>query len=334
MGVPFNMINQKLELGFDDIEGGDSGYLPAGLMPSDVLLNPPEPQTDPSQDPQRKPNPDEEEDTDPEKKSLKRFNLRSDLHKEKYAQEVDRMRNSWVINLTRKSAKLFEAEGEAVAKALTSGRDWKEAINSHSKKWETFLHSNYQAIVEDFGKEHFTNITKNYKPTENKGIRDFFNPYKSDIVQYIMRLAGTKVTMVSDWTKQVIGAMVLEAQESNATMDELAKNIRGTYKEFSRYRAFRIARTETQNALGFAQYSAGRQAEEILGEKLIGEWWTSLDDRVRDSHRAMHGKKALLGEKFDNGLLYAGEYTQTEKTGDNINCRCTILHHFEGEEDL
>lgn len=39
MGVPFNVINQKLELGFDDIEGGDIGYLQAGLIPSDFDFN-------------------------------------------------------------------------------------------------------------------------------------------------------------------------------------------------------------------------------------------------------------------------------------------------------
>lgn len=33
MGVPFNEINQRLELGFDEIEGGDIGYMPAGLLP-------------------------------------------------------------------------------------------------------------------------------------------------------------------------------------------------------------------------------------------------------------------------------------------------------------
>lgn len=35
MGVPFNTINQHLELGFDDIDGGDIGYLGAGLIPTD-----------------------------------------------------------------------------------------------------------------------------------------------------------------------------------------------------------------------------------------------------------------------------------------------------------
>ena len=34
MGVPFNTINQHLELGFDDIEGGNIGYLPSGLIPA------------------------------------------------------------------------------------------------------------------------------------------------------------------------------------------------------------------------------------------------------------------------------------------------------------
>lgn len=35
MGLPFNTINAKLKLGFDDVEGGDVGYLPSGLLPSD-----------------------------------------------------------------------------------------------------------------------------------------------------------------------------------------------------------------------------------------------------------------------------------------------------------
>jgi phage portal protein BeeE len=34
MGVPFNVINEKLELGMDPIDGGDVGYLSAGLLPA------------------------------------------------------------------------------------------------------------------------------------------------------------------------------------------------------------------------------------------------------------------------------------------------------------
>lgn len=34
MGVPFNEINQRLDLGFDDIEGGDVGYISSGMIPA------------------------------------------------------------------------------------------------------------------------------------------------------------------------------------------------------------------------------------------------------------------------------------------------------------
>jgi HK97 family phage portal protein len=36
MGVPFNQINQKLELGFEDIEGGDLGFIPSGVVPTNL----------------------------------------------------------------------------------------------------------------------------------------------------------------------------------------------------------------------------------------------------------------------------------------------------------
>lgn len=35
IGVPFNEINSKLKLGFEDVAGGDIGYLPSGLLPAD-----------------------------------------------------------------------------------------------------------------------------------------------------------------------------------------------------------------------------------------------------------------------------------------------------------
>ena len=46
LGVPFNLINQHLELGFEDIEGGDVGYIASGLIP--VTYNMAEPEADPT----------------------------------------------------------------------------------------------------------------------------------------------------------------------------------------------------------------------------------------------------------------------------------------------
>jgi len=37
MGVPFNEINQRLSLDFDDIAGGDQGWIPSTFQPSDII---------------------------------------------------------------------------------------------------------------------------------------------------------------------------------------------------------------------------------------------------------------------------------------------------------
>jgi len=347
MGVPFNDINQRLDLGFDPIEGGDMGYLPSGLMPANLmeLMEAPSedpPPTDPPADPEDPPANEEDEPKGKDKaltkntnaNGYKRIGLSSEKQKLYYFEQVDRMRSAWVVNMTRKSARLFKQEGDLLASAVTNGKDWKKVLSNHEEAWERFLSASYQAIVEEIGKDHFANLVKAYKPMtkeeeEEEDLIHFFNPHEEDITKYIVELAGTKVTNVSDWTRQIVGALVLDAQENNLTMDELAKNIKSEFKEFSRYRAYRIARTEAQNALGFAHFVAGEKAQDILGVKIIGEWITSGDDRVRDSHEKLHGTKAKIGEAFPNGLKYAGEYTNTGEARDNINCRCVIVHHFE-----
>ena len=49
MGVPFNTINQRLELGFDDIDNGDVGYISSGNIPTSYDFAP-----EPDQDAKKK----------------------------------------------------------------------------------------------------------------------------------------------------------------------------------------------------------------------------------------------------------------------------------------
>jgi HK97 family phage portal protein len=362
MGVPFNMINQKLELGFDDIDGGDQGFLGSGLQPLSALavtdlgnqhkLDNPELVTKPiengalSTDPEnQKPTPPQDGQTGAEdspkavahtkvpvtknnKKSnaYKGINLKTAEQKDMYADEIHKIRARWITEMKARSADLFEKEAQLVAK---DPKAYKKIIKSHEKEWQAMFKDIYQAITVDIGKDHYDSLHKCYTPRFYKDDQDWFDPYTEIIEQYILTVAGTKVAWVSDWTRQVIGALVMENEQQDGTMDDLAKAIQAEYGEFSRYRAFRIARTETQNALGFAQYQAGHQAQEKLGVQLMGEWWTSLDDRVRQSHQELHGEKRPLGEAFSNGLTFAGQYENDKGGHNNINCRCVILHHFE-----
>ena len=42
MGVPFNVISEKLELGIDEIEGGDIGYISSGMIPANFDFDNPD----------------------------------------------------------------------------------------------------------------------------------------------------------------------------------------------------------------------------------------------------------------------------------------------------
>lgn len=368
MGVPFNMINQKLELGFDEIDGGDVGYLPSGVQPISALavsdlgnqhkLDNPDLVTKPiengalSTDPKNQPpnegdnktpppnNVDEGKDEPKQVASMRHtpstknkksnaymgINLKTQEQKDMYADEIHKTRAKWITDMKARSADLFEKEASMVAK---DPKNYKKIIKGHEEQWQAMFKEIYQGIAVDVGKEHYDRLHKSYTPRFYKDDQDFFDPYDEIILSYIAQVAGTKVAWVSDWTRQIIGALVMENTQQEGTMDDLAKAIKAEYGEFSRYRAYRIARTETQNALGFAQYQAGHQAQEKLGMKLIGEWWTSLDDRVRKSHEELHGEKRPLGEAFSNGLTFAGQYENDKGGANNINCRCVILHHFD-----
>jgi SPP1 gp7 family putative phage head morphogenesis protein len=51
-------------------------------------------------------------------------------------------------------------------------------------------------------------------------------------------------------------------------------------------------------------------------------WNTVADNRVRDTHKRLHGEVKLLDEKFSNGLRYPGD--EKGSAEEVVNCRCYI----------
>lgn len=94
-----------------------------------------------------------------------------------------------------------------------------------------------------------------------------------------------------------------------------------------RYKAYNAevhARTTALTAQRVGAQEAWRQAAAELGDDVIvvKVWNATLDARVRDSHRAMNGKKALLDGKYPNGDSYPGE-------SEPWNCRCVETYKVQ-----
>lgn len=116
--------------------------------------------------------------------------------------------------------------------------------------------------------------------------------------------------------------------EAPLTRDQIDKMVDRYRERWLKYRAEMIARTEALRALNAGQYSALLQAVEegSLPEEAIERTWrTARDERVRGSHRPMHGQKRKLREPFVSGngnlVLYPGD--ESAEAEETIHCRCT-----------
>lgn len=94
-----------------------------------------------------------------------------------------------------------------------------------------------------------------------------------------------------------------------------------------RYKAYNAevhARTTALTAQRVGAQEAWRQSTADLGPDYVTVkvWRATLDARVRDSHRAMNGKKALLDGKYPNGDSYPGE-------SEPWNCRCVETYAIQ-----
>lgn len=108
-----------------------------------------------------------------------------------------------------------------------------------------------------------------------------------------------------------------EAVRLGETVDQISSRVQEVFAvEMSRAR--RIARTEVAEAFNAGRYDAMKSARV---QKI--EWLTARDERVRDSHQRLDGDVVTLGDKFSNGLLYPLDPNGPPE--EIVNCRCVAL---------
>jgi len=108
----------------------------------------------------------------------------------------------------------------------------------------------------------------------------------------------------------------------------------GRYRERTlRFRSQVIARTEALRAVNEGNFLAYQQAAEqgVLDlNDLSREWFTAQDERVRGSHKAMHGQLRGFDEQFISGLgnrlRFPGDISAPGN--ETIQCRCVAITRF------
>ncbi len=304
MGVPFDQINARLDMGFDEFSGWDVGYLPMMLLP---VGSPP---------------PASSED-EPEKDivdflglhRVKALNLHTEEQKAVYWKRIDRRRIGWWGVVNKKVLPMYEEEAKAVAKAIKDkDRDQMAkaaatAINNGRPEWEKLMTAILSAIIEDFGNDIAEDLSEP-KSMNGRESKVRFDPTTISIRKWIVKHGAEDVVSILSTNLDDVKRVILAGVDENIGTRQIAMNLRKFYIDRSPFKAMRVARTEVTKASSFGSQEAARQSGVV--EKKT--WLTSRDDRVRDEHVAMEGESVGLNDNFSNGLEYPSEPM----------CRCVL----------
>jgi HK97 family phage portal protein len=130
-----------------------------------------------------------------------------------------------------------------------------------------------------------------------------------------------KIVGVIQTIKNQIQKELVESYQIGESIDKIADRIRNVF-DVAKSRALVIARTEIIGAANEGRAIAINRSG--FKEK---EWFTALDEKVRDQHKAMHGKKIKVGTfwVFSDGtsLRHPGDYSGPAHQ--IIQCRCVEI---------
>jgi len=319
MGVPFNVVNETLNLGFPKVEGGDVGYLPFNLMPvgSQGLPNTSSSAAVPPSQPEKADGPPPlpaaslhlpgpqvimRRKMDPRVSWQQYHNLWAALmgkFKEKMLQFF-----SWQEELQIKLLK------ERLAKARLReymAEDLLFNLSESNEILKKLAWPMYLTIGTESGKALFIEL----------GADPATFVLADTAAMQVLKDKLIKVTRINDYTREKLRETLLEGLAKTETVNELQQRVRDLFG-FSEARSLNIARTETGQAAAPARDAA--MAE--LGIEKI-QWWTAGDTAVRETHQFLEGMVVPRGMPFPNGCLYpcdpGGPAEQI------INCRCVAV---------
>jgi HK97 family phage portal protein len=301
-GFTRNEINDKLKLGFEDVEWGDSWWIPFSLQPAGTVAQ----ATDQSKEVKKKSFNDKIvaenglEYTPKAYAFIKNFNNLHDKLHVKFRSALrayfngQRKRILDAIDNTAAIPKSF-------SKAVNINLNW----NDEADLYESKMKPNYINAIEQGVKVG----------TETTGLSP------SDRLSYVTNSATKsrldKIKLeITETTKDKINSEIEEGLAAGEGVEEIKNRVRQYFNKIDN-RSEVIARTEITS-----QLNAGLLLQyDDVGVKQK-EWVTTIDQYTRDSHAEINGEIVNVGDSFSLGLMYPGDDGAPEET---INCRCSCI---------
>lgn len=307
MGVPFNMINERLNLGFDEVPGGDIGYLPFSLVPAEMAgsqMN----QGNQEEDP------DDEEEAEPKK--IAKIELKSDvlwkgfvkLHENrehKFAGAV----SSYLYQQRARVLSGLKGDNKQInEKLIEFVFDWGREAKVFKEKIRPFINSAIFAGV-DFAR----GVTP--ANVEEAILEGHLRSY--------LEVRVLNLTGVSDRIQKRVEKEIQTGIQLGESIGMISTRLRSFYNKFTPFASLRIARTEVTAAMN----GGSLEYYKAIGAK-TKTWLSASDEHVRESHRELHGQTVGINNKFNipsSGFSLDKPGDTDAPASEVVNCRCTMV---------
>jgi len=133
-----------------------------------------------------------------------------------------------------------------------------------------------------------------------------------------------------DWNYQKVNNIIRQGIIQGESVDQLTERLCRDLSSQNESKMRMFARTAITGAQNAGRQVQMEQAAQ-LGLQVNKKWLATLDNRTRDSHRAMDGEEVPYNEDFSNGLEYPGDPSGSAE--EVYNCRCTMITVYPEYED-
>lgn len=332
-GLPWEVLNDMLDLGMPKFAGWEKGYLPLNIAPAEESGSLPA-DVPPPAGPAGDTDPADIADSSPVGEAIGALRAKARWQKARDPKEVALWKSHMAkrqrvakIYATKVRRQLFLARTSILAKL--SAQRTTAAVAQRASAWD-FIFSLVEfteGLIAALNPVAATALqTAGDELREELDLAD--DPWKmpdamvtSFLAERKNKLSGVADNIFADVRKELQAGI-----DAGETMDQLADRVRAQFNDMAKSRAERIAMTETGAAYGVARQAAMRDAG-VQWKK----WLSSGLDNVRPAHQLANGQVVAITEKFGVGgeaLEHPGD--PHGSPGNVINCHCVSVASAEG----
>jgi len=248
------------------------------------------------------------------KSQIKRLHLNSRrrINLKKEFIEQNRLRNNYERKLRKQLERYFENYFLEYANVFENQGDPNTISQEQNTILTEILDKHYRTVIEVFGLRMITELRK-----QNEQFEAIYQEYARNNL-------GMKIVGINEVTRRYVRRYVTRGLNEGLGVALIANSIRNERKRFSKVRSATISRTETHNAVSFANH---RVAQSMNLPNQRKRWIATQDERTRNQHMQVNGQELPIDEDFIvNGVPMSYPGDPRGGAGNVINCRCVLLY--------